>query len=37
MLTTEMRLDRLRLMLKLLHSNLLVSTIGPEINVLRLK
>lgn len=37
MLTAEMRLDRLRLMLKLLHSNLLVSAIGPEVNVLRLK
>ena len=38
MLAAEMRLDRLRLMLKLLHSNLLVvSAIGPEVNVLRLK
>ena len=31
MLTAEMRLDRLRLMLKLLHSNLLVSAIGSEV------
>ena len=37
MFTAEMRLDRLRLMLKLLHSNLLVSAIGPKINMLRLK
>ena len=37
MLAAEMWLYWLRLMLKLLHSNLLVSAIRPKINVLWLK